>query len=623
MTLSAASLEFTTATWNEAQTVTVSAAQDDDGTDDEVTLAHAASGGDYGSVSKDVVVTVTDDDRALVVTPSAVTVGEGGSEKYTVALATEPSATVTVAISGHAATDVTLSAASLEFTTADWNEAQTVTVSAGQDDDGSNDEVTLAHAASGGNYGSVSKDVVVTVTDDDDRALVVTPSAVTVGEGGSEKYTVALATEPSATVTVAISGHATTDVGLDATSLEFTTAKWNEAQTVTVSAAQDDDGTDDEVTLAHAASGGDYGSVSKDVVVTVTDDDRALVVTPSAVTVGEGGSAKYTVALATEPSATVTVAISGHAATDVTLSAASLEFTTATWNEAQTVTVSAGQDDDGADDEVTLAHAASGGNYGSVSKDVVVTVTDDDDRALVVTPSAVAVGEGGSEKYTVALATEPSATVTVAISGHAATDVTLSAASLEFTTATWNEAQTVTVSAAQDDDGTDEEVTLAHAASGGDYGSVSKDVVVTVTDDDRALVVTPSAVTVGEGGSEKYTVALATEPSATVTVAISGHAATDVTLSAASLEFTTADWNEAQTVTVSAGQDDDGSNDEVTLAHAASGGNYGSVSKDVVVTVTDDDDRALVVTPSAVTVGEGGDGARSTRWRWRPSRVRR
>ncbi len=604
--LDATSLEFTAATWNEAQTVTVSAGQDDDGADDEVTLAHAASGGDYGSVSKDVVVTVTDDDRALVVTPSAVTVGEGGSEKYTVVLATEPSATVTVAITGHASTDVTLSAASLEFTTATWNEAQTVTVSAGQDDDGSNDEVTLAHAASGGNYGSVSKDVVVTVTDDDDRALVVTPSAVTVGEGGSEKYTVALATEPSATVTVAITGHADTDVGLDAASLEFTTSTWNEAQTVTVSAAQDDDGADDEVTLAHAASGGDYGSVSKDVVVTVTDDDRALVVTPSAVTVGEGGSEKYTVALATEPSATVTVAISGHADTDVTLSAASLEFTTADWNEAQTVTVSAGQDDDGSNDEVTLAHAASGGNYGSVSKDVVVTVTDDDDRALVVTPSAVTVGEGGSEKYTVALATEPSATVTVAISGHADTDVSLDATSLEFTATTWNEAQTVTVSAAQDDDGADDEVTLAHAASGGDYGSVSKDVVVTVTDDDRALVVTPSAVTVGEGGSEKYTVALATEPSATVTVAISGHAATDVTLSAASLEFTTATWNEAQTVTVSAGQDDDGSNDEVTLAHAASGGNYGSVSKDVVVTVTDDDDRALVVTPSAVTVGEGG-----------------
>ena len=606
VSLDKTSLEFTTSTWSEAQTVTVSAGQDDDGTDEEVTLAHAASGGDYGSVSKDVVVTVSDDDRALVVTPSAVTVGEGGSEKYTVALATEPSATVTVTISGHADTDVGLDATSLEFTTSTWNEAQTVTVSAAQDDDGSNESVTLAHAASGGNYGSVSKDVVVTVTDDD-RALVVTPSAVTVGEGGSAKYTVALATEPTATVTVAITGHADTDVGLDSASLEFTTSTWNEAQTVTVSAAQDDDGTDEEVTLAHAASGGDYGSVSKDVVVTVSDDDRALVVTPSAVTVGEGGSAKYTVALATEPTATVTVAITGHAATDVGLDAASLEFTTTTWNEAQTVTVSAGQDDDGANDVVTLAHTASGGDYGSVSKDVVVTVTDDDTAGLVVTPSAVTVGEGGSAKYTVELATEPTATVTVAITGHAATDVGLDAASLEFTTSTWNEAQTVTVSAAQDDDGTDDVVTLAHTASGGNYGSVSKDVVVTVTDDDAAgLVVTPAAVTMGEGGSASYTVKLATEPSATVTVVITGHAATNVGLDATSLEFTTATWNEAQTVTVNADQDDDGANDVVTLAHTASGGNYGSVSKDVVVTVTDDDTAGLVVTPSAVTVGEGG-----------------
>ena len=82
-------------------------------------------------------------------------------------------------------------------------------------------------------------------------------------------YTVKLASEPTAEVTVAITGHAGSDLTLDKESLTFAVAKWNEAQTVTVTAAEDDDAVDDEVTLAHTASGGDYGSVTEDLPVTV------------------------------------------------------------------------------------------------------------------------------------------------------------------------------------------------------------------------------------------------------------------------------------------------------------------------------------------------------------------
>ena len=53
---------------------------------------------------------------------------------------------------------------------------------------------------------------------------------------------------------------------------------------------------------------------------------------------------------------------------------------------AQTVTVTAGEDDDAVDDEVTLAHTASGGDYGSVTEDLPVTVEDGDTVGLVVDP---------------------------------------------------------------------------------------------------------------------------------------------------------------------------------------------------------------------------------------------
>ena len=72
--------------------------------------------------------------------------------------------------------------------------------------------------------------------------------------------------------------------------------------------------------------------------------------------------ATYTVKLATEPSATVTVTVTGHAGSDLTLDKATLTFTASTWGTAQTVTVTAAEDDDAVDDEVTLAHTASGGD---------------------------------------------------------------------------------------------------------------------------------------------------------------------------------------------------------------------------------------------------------------------
>ena len=81
-------------------------------------------------------------------------------------------------------------------------------------------------------------------------------------------------------------------------------------------------------------------------------------------------------ALATQPTAEVTVTITGHAGTDLTLDKMSLTFTTSNWAMAQTVTVTAEQDNDAVDDQVTLTHTASGGGYASVTEDLPVTVDD-------------------------------------------------------------------------------------------------------------------------------------------------------------------------------------------------------------------------------------------------------
>ena len=310
-------------------------------------------------------ITLADDDvRGVILEPPRLDVDEGGSGEYQVSLSSQPTATVTVSIAGDSETDLSLDTASLTFTTSDWSTAQTVTVNAGQDEDAVDDTETLTHRASGGDYASVAVELPVTVDDDEGAGIELSPTSLNPAEGGDASYTVSLSSAPTAAVTVAIGGTTDTDLTLDPASLAFTTSDWSTAQTVTVSAGQDDDAVDDEATLTHTASGGDYAGKTADLSVTVDDDETVgIELNPTSLTPSEGGSESYTVALSSEPTASVTVAIGGTTDTDLSLDTASLTFTTSDWSTAQTVTVSAGQDDDAVDDTATLTHTASGGDY--------------------------------------------------------------------------------------------------------------------------------------------------------------------------------------------------------------------------------------------------------------------
>ena len=81
----------------------------------------------------------------------------------------------------------------------------------------------------------------VSITDDDEAGVMVSPTELPIREGESGFYTVVLESEPTAPVTVTISGHSGTDVSLDKISLSFTAADWNQEQTVMVTGGQDED----------------------------------------------------------------------------------------------------------------------------------------------------------------------------------------------------------------------------------------------------------------------------------------------------------------------------------------------------------------------------------------------
>jgi len=110
--------------------------------------------------------------------------------------------------------------------------------------------------------------------------------------------------------------------------------------------------------------------------------DPLLVLSESSLSLDEGGSGSYTVALGAAPSGAVTVAIAVSEGAGVSVSPSSLSFTADDWSMAQTVTVTALEDDDIADESGSLSHAASGGGYAGVSASVAVTVADNDDPSV-------------------------------------------------------------------------------------------------------------------------------------------------------------------------------------------------------------------------------------------------
>ncbi len=204
--------------------------------------------------------------------------------------------------------------------------------------------------------------------------------------------------------------------------------------------------------------------------VSITDDDTAgILFSPTSLTVEEEDSVGYTVALATEPTVNVSVTITVHTGTDLELVSNRLTndvltFTSLNWHMPQAVTVETAHDDDGVADSETLAHAAAGAEYDGVDADLTGTVNDNDPLGIILQPLELTVPESGHADYGVRLATEPTVAVTLNISGHNGTDLTL------------------TVAAAHDDDREDDLEFQSHNASGGEYEAMMEALPVTVDD---------------------------------------------------------------------------------------------------------------------------------------------
>lgn len=581
VTLSSASLTFaTTATYPNVQTVTVTAAEDATTHDERVTLTHTVTGGStaYRALSgKTVSVSVTDDDEVGVTfEPTSLSLTEGGDAgTYTVVLDAEPTDDVTVTISS---------------TNSD------VTVDTDATEDGNQNTLTFLAAADDG-----------------------TPS------------------------------------------------NSSTAQTVTVTAGEDADNQADSATLRHTIASDDsnYSALTPTLAVSVTDNNAGIAISKTSLTLYEGGdnpntqavesdanAASYTVTVQAAPPTDMTIAVDPNVTGKVTLATVPLTFAASgTYPSIQTITVTAENDATTLDETVTLTHTVTGGSaaYRAFSgRMVTVTVMDDDDAGFTfedpaaagtaITSVSVTEGDAAGSTYTVELANEPTGDVTVAISSGNS-DVTVSPARLTFnnsasgTLGSWDDPQTVTVKAAEDANNVGESVKLTHSAASADssYSGLAAELTVSVTDNDAGIGISPKSLTVYEGGDIAATTDVTESASATYTVTVQGTPVHDVVVtitgtgSGATLDananaadqpvltqtltFTTSNFADAQTVTVTALDDADNVDASLTLAHAIASndarynsGDAGSVTVGVM-----DNEPSVTIEPSmldAVVEGE-------------------
>ena len=532
---------------------------------------------------------VTVSKTALTVTEQDPT-GDG----YTVVLDTEPTANVTVTVAGHSGTDVTPNPATLTFTASNWDAAQTVTVTAGDDADTTDDSVALTHSAASADndYGGIDIDEVAVTVNDNDTAQV---TGVSVTSGNARLVTNWTAVDNATGYQVQWkSGNESYNTNRQATVTSGTTT----SHTITGLT----NGTEYTVQVSATRTGANDGPPSAEETGTpavpiapgVTVSTTALTVTEQDPT-GDG----YTVVLDTEPTANVTVTVAGHSGTDVTPNPATLTFTASNWDAAQTVTVTAGDDADTTDDSVALTHSAASADndYGGIDIDEVAVTVNDNDTAQV---TGVSVTSGNARLVTNWTAVDNATGYQVqwksgneSYNTNRQSTVTSGTTTSHTITGLTNGTEyTVRVSATRTDanDG---------PPSAEETGTPAVPIAPGVTVSTTALTVTEQDPT-GDG----YTVALDTEPTANVTVTVAGHSGTDVTPNPTTLTFTASNWDTAQTVTVTAGNDTDTDDDMVALTHSAASADndYGGIDIDEVAVTVNDNDTAQV-TGVSVTSG--------------------
>jgi large repetitive protein len=649
------SVTFTPVNWNAPQTVYVTGAQDeepDGNTIYDVVTSPASSEDPHfrGMDPPDVAVTNVDDDTpGFIVTPlNGLTTTEwGGTATFTVALTGIPRDIVTVSLTSGSTNEAKVTPAALAFSPANCRSPQTVTVTGLDDDDSDGTQMFQiitgrANSADPTYEGLNVPDVQVVNVDDETAGVTITPltGLVTSEKGLTSTFTVALNTAPTVDVSIAFTSSNTREGTVSPARLTFTSSNWRAPQTVTVTGVEDDrpDGNQPyKISIAQLETGDErYRPIDPpDLNVINIDNESAWIfVTPErGLTTSEDGlSAAFAVVLVAPPEGDVTVDFSSSAPGESSVNPRRITFTPRSWSAPQMITVTGVDDGNAIDGDVayrvrgTVDVASSDPSYGALPPlEVTLINLDNDTPGVSITPleGLVTTEGGGKATFNVALRSKPTESVRINLSTSNAAEGTVFPPYLTFTAANFASPQKVTVTGVDDmaRDGNQRYSILTAAAMTNDDGYRNLDApnvsVVNIDDDSPGVIVvrTGDLTTTESGGAATFALQLTMPPKLGVAISVSSTNAAEGEVSPGIVNFSPANWNSPQMVTVT-GKDDsfaDGAQPYRVLIAPTSSGDLdyqGVDAEDIPVTNLDDETASVIVLADApLTTTEAGGAA--------------
>ena len=573
-------------------TVTVTAVDDPtDAPDKEVTVTAAVSGDSGIAAPASVTLTIEDDEAApgvtLAVTDSSVA-ENGGTTTVTATLSHASSAATTITVQPvTGAYTVGLDATITIAAGATANAADTATITAVNDDvdNVGNRTVTVSGTAQNGQGVGTVTGASLTLTDDEATptvTLALSPETIDEHDGsvaGSATVTATLNRASSEAVTLTVSAAAGTNAAAgdfslsSAKTLSIAAGATSSTGTVTVTAVDNAvDAPDKEVTVTAAVSGDSGIAAPASVMLTIEDDEAApgvtLAVADSAIA-ENGGSTTVTATLSHASSEATTITVTVVDGSYTVGDDATIEIAAGETVNADTVTITAVNDDvDNVDDRsVTVSGTAQNSHGVGTVTGAALTLTDDEatpTATLALSAETIDEHDGtnpGKATVTATLNRASSEAVTLTVAAAAGTnaaagDFSLSSAkTLSIAAGATSSTGTVTVTAVDNTtDAPDKEVTVTAALSGDSGIAAPASVTLTIEDDEAApgvtLAVADSAIA-ENGGTTTVTATLSHASSAATTITVQPVTGAYTVGSDATIEIAAGETaNEADSVTI-------------------------------------------------------------------------
>ena len=501
---------------------------------------------------------------------------EQDAAKFTIALSSIPSEAVKLTFASSNEDEGKLDKTSVSFTAENWNVPQEVYVK-GVDDEALDKNVEYAITFSPAesedtHYHGIQPNAIKVINIDNEVAgiVVLAPEVLEIKEQQDVVLNIKLNTKPKSDVTVSVAVDDISEAQPEFDSVVLTGETWNTGTEVKINGLADhviDGNQPIKISFMPSSEDIDYNTLEALVVdATVVDIDTADVVTgmAEAAIVKEGSDEKVALSLSLSsiPTDDVTIAVAVSDETEIAVSTSEVKIEKGLWDSPIDIYVSAVDDhiiDGDIKSKVVMTMTSGDANFNGKTKEVEFTTVDDDIAEFDIISEAASYPENsGSEvNLTVALKSEPSADVTVAVSSSDVTELEVTSnKTLTFTKENWNAPQTVTLKVVDDNqaDGTQMAFVKFTATSEDTNfnGIVGQSAIYSIIDNEApSVVLTASPLKIDYANPTAIaSVVLGVEPTSDVEVSLAASNAETLSLSPASLTFTPENWNVPQDITL-------------------------------------------------------------------------